>query len=184
MTDDWVASVRSIEDARLFVQQVGVCGILQDKTGAPTLWDAVDAPNKQPGESGWGDKMGLVWSWKNELPARYPTEVFYGKRKSGAMLCTFEKLAEMYKAAHKDVSYLGDLPRKLISFIAKAPVTNRELRLLAGLTDKAHKSAFDRAMNDLQLTFNIVRVNRLDVEGDTWTPFSEQYPDVYKELSG
>ncbi len=96
--------VRSIEEARAFVEQVGLCAIFHDPSGKlPSLWDAVDAPDKQPGERGWGDKMGKVWSWKNELPARYPDAIFYGKLKGGrAILCTMARLREIYREQHSE----------------------------------------------------------------------------------
>ncbi len=49
-------TVRTIEDARAWVHDVGLCTILEDRSGKlPSLWDVVDAPDKQPGEGGWGD---------------------------------------------------------------------------------------------------------------------------------
>ena len=176
--DDWEGTVRTIEEAREFVLRVGECGILHDKTGAPSLWDAVDAPEKAPDESGWGDKMGKVWHWKNELPVRYPDEIFYGKRKGGtAMLCSMERLRERYATQHRSLDTLSDGARSLYDVIKQGQVTNAELKQLTGMTGKAAKSAYDRALTELQVSLQIVRVNRSDVEGDTWTPFVEQYPN-------
>jgi hypothetical protein len=172
---EWVASVRTIEEAREFVLKVGACGILRDSKGGYSLWDAIDAPDKMPGESGWGEKMGYVWSWKNELPAKYPTEIFYGKRKSGAVLCSMEVLREMYHQNHRPISELTDTAQRLFRIIEQAPVNNKELKQLTHMSGKDSKNAFDKAMLELQLTFNIVRVNEPDVEGDTWTPFVKQY---------
>lgn len=175
--NSWIASVQTIEQARDFVLKVGVCGILKDSKGGCTLWDAIDAPDKQPGESGWGEKMGYVWSWKNELPARYPTEIFYGKRKSGAMLCSMSALLDLYTENWRPLSKLSETAQRLYRLIEQAPVNNKELRQLAYMTGKDNKSAFDKAMLELQLAFQIVRVNALDVDGDTWTPFEKQYPE-------
>ena len=47
---------------------------------------------------------------------------------------------------------------------------------MMGMTDRKARSQFDRALQELQVTFNIARSNRPDVEGDTWVPFLEQYP--------
>ena len=172
---DWVGSVRTIEEAREFVLKVGSCGILHDSKGGYSLWDAIDAPDKMPGESGWGDKMGYVWSWKNELPAKYPTEIFYGKRKSGAMLCTMEVLREMYGEYHLPITELSETAQRLYAIVEQAPVNNKDLKALAYMTGKDSKGKFDKAMLELQLTFNVVRVNEMDVDGDTWTPFEKQY---------
>ena len=182
MAENWVASVRTLEEARDFVLAVGICGVLHDKTGAPNLWDAIDAPEKQPGETGWGDKMGLVWSWKNELPSTFPDQIFYGKRAGGtAVLCGMETLRALYAKQHRPLESLSETAQRLYSYIAQDPVTNSELKLLAGMVGKTHKAAYDRAMVELQVTFNIVRVNRTDTDGDTWTPFEAQYPDFVKE---
>jgi hypothetical protein len=35
------------------------------------------------GERGWGEKVMAIWRWKNELPAIYPEEIFYGKIPTG-----------------------------------------------------------------------------------------------------
>lgn len=178
MSADWFESVKTIEEAREFVLKVGICGILHDPKGSPTLWDAIDAPDKQPGESGWGEKMGYVWSWKNELPARYPDAIFYGKRKNGtAMLCSMAKLRELYAEQYRPLETLSETAQRLHKTIAQNPVNNRELKLLADMVGKAYKAAYDRALLELQVAFQIVRVNQTDVEGDTWTLFRLQYPD-------
>jgi len=179
VSNDWMSSVKTIEEAREFVLAVGICGILHDKTGAPSLWDAVDAPEKAPGESGWGEKMGYVWSWKNELPARFPTEIFYGKRKGGtAMLCSMAVLKELYAQQHRPLESLSDTAKQLYAIIRQNPVNNSELKQLTGMTGKTSKSAYDKALLELQVTFQIARVNQAQSEGDTWTPFEVQYPDI------
>ncbi len=177
MNNDWKSSVRTIEEARSFVLEVGICGILGSSKAMPTLWEAVDAPEKMAGESGWGEKMGAVWSWKNELPAKYPDEIFYGKIKTGAILCSMKKLRELYKENHRNNSQLSDEAQKLFALISQNPVNNKELKILSSLTGKSSKSIYDKALLELQLSFNIVRVNSLETEGDTWTLFEMQYPN-------
>ena len=126
----------------------------------------------------WGDKMGKVWSWKNELPARFPDLIFYGKRSSGtAMLCSMEALKDLYARQHRPLDSLSVTAQRLYSYISQDPINNAELKQLTGLTGKSSKAAYDRALQELQVTFNIVRVNRTDTDGDTWTPFTAQYPD-------
>ncbi len=175
--DNWVASVRTLEEAKNFVLTVGACGILHDSKGGYSLWDAIDAPDKLPGESGWGEKMGYVWSWKNELPSTYPHEIFYGKRKQGAMLCSMEALKAFYSETYKPLESLSETAQSLYRIIEQAPVNNKELKQLAFMVGKDQKSAYDKALLELQLTFQIVRVNSTEVDGDTWTPFTTQYPD-------
>ena len=171
--------VKTLEQARAFVLDVGICGILHDAKGRlPTLWDVVDAPDKQQGERGWGDKMGKVWSWKNELPAIYPDEIFYGKIKGGrAVLMSMRMLRELYPQQHKPLAECSSLARQLFELIAQGPIMTVPLRQAVGMTERKARSQFDRALQELQITFNIVRSNRADVEGDTWVPFLEQYPE-------
>ena len=176
--------VRTIEEARSFVEQVGVCAIFHDASGRlPSLWDAVDAPDKQPGEQGWGDKMGKVWNWKNELPARYPDAIFYGKLKGGrAILCTFDRLRKIYRAQHRPLEQVSETARELYDIIRQGPIPNKELRRATGLNRRdggpAAKAQFDRALVELQVAMLIVRVNRTDVENDTWVTFEAQYPGL------
>jgi len=63
-------AVRTLKQAQDYVLQVGICGIFSDGgVGMPNLWAAVDLPDRQPGEKGWGHKVVAIWRWKNELPA-------------------------------------------------------------------------------------------------------------------
>ena len=175
--------VGTIEYACVFVELIGLCTIFHDNScKLPSLWDAVDAPDKQPGESGWGDKMGKVWSWKNELPARYPDHIFYGKLKGGrAILCTMERLRQIYGAQHRPLAEISETARELYDVIRQGPIPNRELRYATGLDGKAGKARFDRALLELQVAMLIVRVNRTDVESDTWVTFESQYPGFAAE---
>ena len=76
--------VCTLKQARTYILQVGICGIFSDaRVGMPNLWDVVDLPDRQPGQKGWGQKVIAIWRWKNELPAIYPEEIFYGKIPTG-----------------------------------------------------------------------------------------------------
>jgi hypothetical protein len=179
------ATVRTIEDARAYIEQVGLCTIFEDRTGRlPSLWEAVDAPDKQPGERGWGEKMGKVWSWKNELPARYPNAIFYGKLRGGrAILCTFARLREIYKAQHRALAEISQTARDLYTIIQQGPIPNRELRYAVGLDGKAGKNQFDRALLELQVAMLIARLNHPNVATDTWVPFETQYPELVAKFA-
>jgi hypothetical protein len=79
-----VAVGRTLKQARAYILQVGICGLFSDAgVGMPNLWDVVDLPDRQSGEKGWGEKVVAIWRWKNELPAIYPEEIFYGKIPTG-----------------------------------------------------------------------------------------------------
>ncbi len=183
MQTPWTNTIKTLEQARDFVLEVGVCGILHDAQGArlPTLWDAVDFPDKQPGESGWGEKSGKVWAWKNDLPEHYPDQIFYGKLKGGrAALMTMEKLREIYPRQHRPADACSALARDLLTIIEQGPIMTVPLRQAMGMTDRKAKAQFDRALVELQVTFHIARSNQPGVEGDTWVLFHEQYPCLPK----
>jgi hypothetical protein len=47
MQTPWTNSVRTLDQARDFVLEVRMCGVLHDSKGAlPTLWNAVHAPDQ------------------------------------------------------------------------------------------------------------------------------------------
>ena len=178
MQTPWINTVRTLAQARDFVLAVTMCGVLHDSKGAlPTLWDAVDAPDKQRGEAGWGDKMEKVWTWKNALPATYPDQIFYGKIQGGrAVLMSMAKLRELYPQRHTPLAACSALAQEISGLVAQGQFSTVPLRQMLGMTDRKARAQFDRALQELQVTFNIVRSNRPDVEGDTWVPFLEQYP--------
>jgi hypothetical protein len=174
--------VRSVEDARQFVQSVGLCLIFEEKKRAAkaeqhtSLWDVVDAPDKQPGESGFGERVGVVWRLKNELPMTYPDEFFYGKLTNGrAMLCTLERLAEIFTAQRQEIDDIGKDSRRLYEIIRLRPITSGDLRLDAGFHLPTDRSRFDRALQELQIALLIARI---DTDPDMWFLFDAAYPRV------
>jgi hypothetical protein len=75
--------IKTLEQARRFVIEQRICTVLAGSSKTlKSLWDAVDLPDKQPGETGWGAKVSAVWGWENQLPAHYHREIFYGKLNS------------------------------------------------------------------------------------------------------
>jgi hypothetical protein len=173
--------LKTLAQAQAFVLAVGKCGIFADrkKTG-PNLWDAVDLPEKQPGEKGWGKKIGAVWSWKNQLPAEYPEEIFYGKDEDGkAVLMTLGHLAkEHYPKVHRPVDQCSVMARKIYALVKVEPATTTALRNAVAGKDKILRAAFAKALVELQVTLNIVRSNAPEIESDTWLRFSELYPAI------
>ena len=174
-------TVRTLAEAKAFVRRVGMCGIFSDANGTMScLWNVVDLPTRRPGERGWGEKVKAIWRWKNELPARYPHEIFYGKTKSGlAVLMSIDYLSDhYYPKHHRPLSECSALARQLYGLIKLDPIRTGPLREQMGMTEGPDRPKLDRALRELQATFNIVRRNSPLDENDTWVPFSEQYLDV------
>jgi hypothetical protein len=176
-------SIKTLAQAKVFVRQVGICGIFSDAKGTMScLWNMVDLPDRRPGEGGWSEKISAIWRWKNELPARYSNEIFYGKTKSGlAVLMSIEYLREVYYPKHhRPLSDCSPLARQLYGLIKLDPITTGALRDEMKMIEGPDRRQFDRALRELQTTLNIVRRNSPLDENDTWVPFSEQYLDVVR----
>ena len=150
------------------------------KSKLPSLWDVVTLPDRRPGEKGWGRKITAIWTWKNQLPAECPEEIFYGKLPGGlAVLMSMEHLrAVHYPAHHKDIAQCSALARKIHHLTRPEPMTTAELRKALPPSATITKSALDRALVELQVTLNIVRSNAPEVRCDTWLRFTDQYPGI------
>jgi len=176
--------IKTIEEAYQFVREVKVCTIFpSDKVGYTSLWEHVDLPEKQPGETGWGEKMTAVWTWKNQLPARYPNEIFYGKIKGGlAVLMEMDYMArDHFPKAYKDIQTLNHLAQNIYSNVVTEPWDTTSLRKVTMEETGCTKSQFDTALKNLQITMNIARLNGPQIERDTWVSFREMYLDIWKQ---
>jgi hypothetical protein len=181
MKTKFPAKIRTIEQAYEFVLKAKTCLIFGSKTSdLPSLWEVVDLPERKPGASGWGAKVEAVWSWKNELPAQFPDEIFYGKLPGGlAMLMCIEHLRQVhYPAQHRPVSEGSALARRAFELIRSEPHTTAELRKALSPSCAISKSKVDGALVELQVTLNITRSNARGLKRDTWLPFAEQYPSI------
>jgi len=181
MTKRKVAPVRTLKQARAYVLQVGICGIFSDAgVGMPNLWEVVDLPDRQPGEKGWGQKVVAIWRWKNELPAIYPEEIFYGKIPAGrAALMSMDYLrVQHYPKNHRPLRDCSALAQRIYERLRLDPQTTGSLREELNMTGRPDRNRFNRALKELQVTLNIARRNSLEDENDTWVLFSDQYLEV------
>lgn len=171
--------VKTLEQAFEFILQTKVCLIFGSKTSSlPSLWDVVDLPDRVPGQKGWGQKIEAIWAWKNELPAQFPDEIFYGKLRGGlAVLMSLEHLrAVHYPSHHQPVTSCGSLAQRAMTLIRSEPQTTAELRKALSPAGTLSKSKVESALVELQVTLNITRSNAANLKLDTWLPFTEQYP--------
>ena len=174
--------VKTIVQAYRLVKKVKICTIFpSDKVEHTSLWEHVDLPDKQEGESGWGKKMEAVWAWKTRLPAEYPDDIYYGKIKGGlAVLMDMGYMADThFPQAYKHVESLNQLAQNISDKISAQPLDTTALRKRVIQELNCTKSQFDTALKNLQITMNIVRLNDPQAERDTWVPFSELYLDVW-----
>ncbi len=179
--------IRTIEQARRYVLRVKLCTVMAAKNCPhPSLWDQIDLPDKRPGEKGWGQKVAAMWTWKNQLPADYPDEVFYGKIKGGyAALIAMPYLREThFPAAYRPAESLPPLAQAILQKLRSEPRETTELRRELVDEQGCTKSQFDTALKNLQITMNVVRSNDPAIECDTWLPFGEQYPAIWETRKG
>ena len=175
--------ITTIEDAYAFAREVKICTIFAQNTVHASLWEQVDLPDRQPGEKGRGQKVTAVWRWKNELPALYPDEIFYGKIRGGyAVLMEMAYLRdEHFPTAYQPVERLSRLAQLTYEQVRLEPGETGPLRNLVVSEYGATKSQFDTALKELQMSLNVVRSNGLHVERDTWVTFEELYPEIWDQ---
>jgi hypothetical protein len=175
--------IKTFAQASRFVKKVKVCTVFaSDKTEHTSLWENVDLPEKQPGETGWGEKVSAVWTWKTRLPAEYPDEIYYGKIQGGlAVLMDMEYMSEThFPRAYKHVRKHNRLAQQINDLIEEQPWDTTTLRRMVIDEVGCSKSQFDTALKHLQISMNIVRLNDPRAEKDTWVPFRELYLDVWQ----
>lgn len=176
--------IRTLEQAFEYVLKVKTCLIFgSQKSDLPSLWEVVDLPERVPGQTGWGKKVEAIWAWKNELPAQFPDEIFYGKLPGGlAVLMCLNHLREThYPAHHRAVGTCSPMARRVYELIRSEPQTTAELRKALSPSGAISKSKIDTALVELQVTLNITRSNAANLKKDTWLPFDEQYPGMRGE---
>ena len=176
--------VKTLEQARRFVIEQRICTVfLGSSKVIKSLWNAVDLPDKQPGETGWGAKVVAIWGWKNQLPAQYPKEIFYGKMKGGsAVLMTLDYLRDChYPKYHQHIRNCRPLAQQVYELIRQERYETTALRRDSREQFGCTKSQFDSALVELQETLNIVRSNEPGADRDTWLPFQEIYLEIYRK---
>ncbi len=118
----FTGTVHTLVEARDFILEVGLCGVLHDSTGKlPTLWDALAFASSGP--DNWGEKIGRVWEFRRELAANYPSDIFTGTIRGGrVVLMSMEQLRTQYARHHRSLEACGELARQLYGIVAQAPM--------------------------------------------------------------
>jgi len=171
----YTGTVHTLEEARDFIRTVGLAGVLHDPKGKlPTLWDALAFTGTGP--DAWGEKLAQVWALRQQLVATFPDQIFTGKIRGGRIvLMSMERLQQEYARYHRPLEACSELAKQLYAIIARAPITTLRLRQTAGLVTRKDRGRFERALQELQTTFNIVRLSDAD-SADVWVPFLQQHP--------
>jgi hypothetical protein len=171
----YTGTVHTLEEARDFVLKVGLAEVVHTPKGKlPTLWDALAFTANGP--DAWGEKLGQVWALRQRLVAAYPDQIFSGKIRGGRIvLMSMERLKQEYARYHRPVETCSELAQQIYTIIAQGPIASLLLRQAAGLVTRKDRGRFERALQELQTTFNIARSPASD-SPDLWVPFTQQYP--------
>lgn len=171
----YTGTVRTLEETRDFVLKVGIAEVVHNPKGKlPTLWDALAFDGSGP--DAWGEKLAQVWALRERLVATYPEQVFSGKLRGGrVVLMSMERLKQEYARYHRPIEACSELAQQLYAIIAEGPIASLPLRRAAGLVTRNDRTRFERALQELQSTFNIVRSPAAD-SPDLWVLFQQQYP--------
>ena len=90
--------------------------------------------------------MNKVWTWKNELPATYPDQIFYGKIQGGrAVLMSMAKLRELYPQRHTPLAACSALAQEISGLVAQGQFRTVPLRQMLGMTDRKARAVRPRA---------------------------------------
>jgi hypothetical protein len=73
------------------------------------------------------------------------------------------------------VEECSELAQQLHAIIAQEPIMTQPLRQAAGMITRKDRGRFERALQELQATFNIARSSASE-SADIWVPFEQQYP--------
>jgi endonuclease VIII len=173
----YTGTVHTVEEVRDFVLKVGIVEVVHNPKGKlPTLWDALAFTDIGP--DAWGEKLGQVWALRQQLVATYPDQIFSGKIRGGrVVLMSIERLKQEYARYHRPPEECSELAQQLYTMIAQGPITSLPLRQAAGLLTRKDRGRFERALQELQSSFNIARSPASD-SADAWVPFLQQYPQV------
>ncbi len=176
-TTSFSGSVHTLKEARAFVLRVGLCGVLHDPKGKlPTLWDALAFT--ETGRDAWGEKLIRVWELRQQLAATFPEQIFSGMIRGGRIvLMSMERLQQEYTRYHRPLEMCSELAQQLYAIVGQKPIATQPLRQAAGLVTRKDRGRFDRALQELQTTFNIARLPAVDTT-DLWVPFDQQYPQL------
>ncbi len=162
--------LRTEEDARAFVDEVGLCFLFTAPgTALPTLWEAINGGRRDIPGHHHDAALGKCWEWKDTLPAR--KVVWYGKLLRGKpmfvsldLLPAFYALSENYGdlldyreqyADGRMSQEARDVYEALLEF---GPQSTNALRRRVGLYGKGDPARrFDRAVAELQQDLKIVK---------------------------
>lgn len=157
-------------EALAFINQVGMC-LLFSAAGMelPTLYGALCGMDKAPPAHHNERELGLAWQWKDDLPIA--GDVLYGKfikRKpvfiSLSLAPCFYALSGSYGELddfvelYKGARLTAEARQVAEALLLQGALPTHELRRAARLAGEGNMGRFDRALAELQMKWQIVKV--------------------------
>jgi hypothetical protein len=182
--------VRSIPEALDFVNLVGFCFAFKAQNSElPCLWHAACGERQPvyPLHSHHDPYIGLVWEAKDVLPAQQ--KIYYGKAlKNRPTMISLQYLPCFYKLhGHegRDEAYLrlymqgrlsSDAKKIIEALMDNPPMITADLKLASGMAHPNKRTAFDKAMAELQMYMLITKIAEFyDPFTFLWDVFANRY---------
>jgi hypothetical protein len=175
-----------------FIEEVGFCSAFTAGLGVPCLREAIAGAREPalPEHIQHDYAIGMTWQIKDALPAR--RLVYYGKVIGGRpgfiardLLGAFLRLRVApggYKRLYErgGLSHCGKLVMDALA--RRGPHETRALKLSSGYSQPRQRTAFDRAMKELQEKFLALKVEeRYDPFTYVWDTVEHRWPDAMRE---
>jgi hypothetical protein len=175
-----------------FIEEVGFCSAFTAGLGVPCLREAIAGAREPvlPEHIQHDYAIGMTWQIKDALPAK--RLVYYGKVIGGRpgfiardLLGPFLRL-RVTPGGYKRLYLRGGLSHcgKLVmdALARRGPHETRALKLSSGYAQPRQRTAFDRAMKELQEKFLALKVEeRYDPFTYVWDTVEHRWPDAMRE---
>jgi hypothetical protein len=175
-----------------FIEEVGFCSAFTAGLGVPCLREAISGTRDPvlPEHIQHDYAIGMTWQIKDRLPAK--RLVYYGKVIGGRpgfiardLLGAFLRL-RVAPGGYKRLYERGGLSHcaKLVmdALARRGPHETRALKLSSGYSQPRQRTAFDRAMKELQEKFLALKVEeRYDPFTYVWDTVEHRWPDAMRE---
>lgn len=182
--------VRSIPEALDFVNRTGFCFAFKAQNSElPCLWHAACGERQPvyPLHSHHDPYISLVWQAKDDLPAQQ--KIYYGKAlKNRPTMISLDYLPCFYRLHGHDGredAYLrlymqgrlsSDAKKIIEALMDNPPMITSDLKLASGMANPNKRSAFDKAMAELQMHMLITKIAEFyDPFTFLWDIFANRY---------
>ena len=184
--------VTNEKSALAFINEVGFCAGFTAGLGVPCLREAIVGAREPalPEHIQHDHAIGMTWRLKDELPRK--RLVYYGKAIAGRpsfiardLLGAFLRLRVSrggYRRLYADglLSHCAKLV--MDALVKRGAAETRALKLTSGYSQPRNRTAFDRAMKELQEHFLALKVEEhYEPFTYVWDTMDHRWPDAMRE---